>query len=143
MKQLFYILLVGLLPTLSFSQDVSLPQMDVMMRTASLRSALLDRDSISLSNLLADDVTYGHSTGLIQTKAQLIRDVMSGAQGYKTIDPAEMKVRVYDNAAIVNMNAKMTVASGGNVIDMNLAIVLVWIKQDKDWKLVARQAVKQ
>jgi hypothetical protein len=80
---------------------------------------------------------------MIQTKAQLIRDVMSGMQDYKTIEPSAINARVYGNTAIVNMKAKLTVVSGANTMDMNLAIVLVWIKQDKDWKVEARQAVKQ
>lgn len=143
MRKFFYILLIGLFPTLCFSQNLSSQQTDVMMKTAALRSALLNKDSVSLSKLLADDVTYGHSNGMIQTKAQLIRDVMSGVQDYKTIEPSDINARVYGNTAIVNMKAKLSVVSGANTMEMNLAIVLVWIKQDKDWKLEARQAVKQ
>ena len=143
MRKLFYILLTGLLPILTFSQNISSQQNEVMMKMMSLKNALLNKDSAGLSNLLADDVSYGHSTGIIQTKGQLVRDVMSGVQDYKTIDPSEMAIRVFGNTAIVNMKAKIKLISRGNPIDLNLAIVLVWIKRDSDWKLEARQAVKQ
>jgi hypothetical protein len=57
------------------------------MKMQSLRNALLAKDSVTLSSLLADDVTYIHSSGFVQTKSQLIRDVMSGFQDYKSIEP--------------------------------------------------------
>src|SRR4030095_11744839 len=70
---------------------------EVMMKMLSLKNALIAKDSVSLSGLLADDVTYGHSTGMVQTKAQLIRSVMSGEQDYKSMEPSDMNVRIYDN----------------------------------------------
>jgi len=142
MGKFFYILLIGFLPMLSYSQNGS-QQTEVMVKTASLRSALLNKDSVDLANLLADDVSYGHSNGMIQTKSELIRDVISRVQEYQSINPSDMSVRVYGNTAIVNMKAKVKLLSSGNPMDLNLAIVLVWIKKDTDWKLEARQAVKQ
>lgn len=143
MGKLFYTLVIGFLPMLSFSQDQSSHQTEVMMKMASLRNALLNKDSAGLSNLLADDVSYGHSNGMIQTKAELIRDVVSGVQDYRSIDPSDMNVRIFGNSGIVNLKAKVKLLSAGTPMDLNLAMVLVWIKKEKDWKLEARQAVKQ
>ena len=143
MGKLFYTLVIGFLPMLSFSQGQSSQQTEVMMKMASLRNALLNKDSAGLSNLLADDVSYGHSNGMIQTKAELIRDVVSGVQDYRSIDPSDMNVRIFGNSGIVNLKAKVKLLSAGTPMDLNLAMVLVWIKKEKDWKLEARQAVKQ
>lgn len=143
MKNFFYIALICLLPNLLFAQQsMSSQQMDVMMKMASLRNALLKKDSVSLSSLLANDVTYGHSSGLIQTKAELIRSVMSGDQNYKTIAPSEMNVRVYDNSGVVTMKSDVSMIYQGNPLDLKMFITLVWIKKEGDWKLVARQSVK-
>jgi hypothetical protein len=103
---------------------------------------LLSKDSVALSNLLADDVTYGHSSGLIQTKAELIRSIMSGEQDYKTIEPSNMKVRIYDNAAAVNANVKANLIYQGKPTDLNMAVTFTWVKINGEWKLVARQSVK-
>jgi len=143
MGKLFYTLVIGFLPMLSFSQGQSSQQTEVMMKMASLRNALLNKDSAGLSNLLADDVSYGHSNGMIQTKTELIRDVVSGVQDYRSIDPSDMNVRIFGNSGIVNLKAKVKLLSAGTPMDLNLAMVLVWIKKEKDWKLEARQAVKQ
>jgi hypothetical protein len=143
MKKLIYVLLVAAMPFLCFAQNnLSPQQIDVMMKMASLKSALLNKDSVALSALLSADVTYGHTNGLVQTKAQLIRSVVSREQDYKVIDPLDMKIRVYDNTGIVNMKSKVKMIYNGAPLDLSMHIVLVWIKKDNEWKLVARQSVK-
>jgi len=140
------ILAVFLATLLTFSskaqQNNSAQQAEVMTKMASLRNALLSKDSVTLSNLLADDITYGHSSGLIQTKAELIRSIVSGEQDYKSIEPTNMHVRIYDNAGVVNVNVKASVIYQGKPIDLNMAVTFTWVKINGDWKLVARQAVK-
>jgi len=123
-------------------QDNSAKQTEVMMKMANLRNALLSKDSVALSNLLADDVTYGHSSGLIQTKAELIRSIMSGEQAYKSIEPSNMVVRIYDNAGVVNANVKANLIYQGKPTDLNMAVTFTWVKINGEWKLVARQSVK-
>ncbi|MDB5221660.1 MAG: nuclear transport factor 2 family protein [Chitinophagaceae bacterium] len=141
MKKLLFILLVALSPVLSFAQH-SPKQMEVMMKMLALKNALIAKDSMALDDLLANDVTYGHTNGLIQTKAQLIRSVVSKEQDYKNIVPSDMNIRIYDNTAVVTMKSAVTMNYQGKPLDMNMYITLVWIKKDK-WQLVARQSVKQ
>jgi hypothetical protein len=117
-------------------------QIQVMMKMRDLKTSLVGKDSVTLSGLLADDVTYGHTNGLIQTKAQLIRDVMSGVQDYKTIEPSNMIIRVYENTGVVTMNSKVIMNYQDKPLELNMFVTLVWIKNSNDWKLVARQSVK-
>jgi len=143
MQKNIFILLV----TLSFAfnikaQDANDPKMQVMMKMQDLKNALLSKDSISLSGLLVDDISYGHSSGLIQTKSQLIRDVMSGFQEYKSIEASDLNVRIYDNTGIATLKLKVNLSFGGNPMDLNLIATLTWVKINNAWKLVARQAVK-
>ncbi len=123
-------------------QNMSSQQMDVMMEMGHLRNALLIKDSVSLSNILSSDVTYGHSNGLVQTKAQLIRSVMSGDQTYKSITPSDMNIRIYDNTAVVTMKSDVNMIFQGKPLDLSMRITFVWIKKNAEWKLVARQSVK-
>ena len=143
MQKNIFILLI----TLSFAfnikaQDANDSKMQVMMKMQDLKNALLSKDSISLSGLLADDISYGHSSGLIQTKSQLIRDVMSGFQEYKSIEASDLNVRIYDNTGIATLKLKVNLSFGGNPMDLNLIATLTWVKINNEWKLVARQSVK-
>src|SRR5437868_14510824 len=106
-----YLILVAtlLFTSVTFAQQGnSTEQAAVMMKMASFRSALLARDSASMSTLLADEVSYGHTNGLVQTKLQLIRDLVSGVQNYKSIEPSGMNVRVYGNSAVVTVKSKVS-----------------------------------
>ena len=131
---------VVLWTTALFSQS---PKQDaVMMKMWDLKTALLKKDSVNLTKLLADDVSYGHSNGLIQSRAQLISDVMSGTQDYKSIEPSDMNIRVYDNSAVVTMKSKIIMTMQGKALDLSMNVLLNWVYKDNDWKLVARQSVK-
>lgn len=141
-KNIFILLLLLLFAFNVNAQNGNDQQMQVMMKMLSLKNALLAKDSVSLSGLLADDVTYGHSTGIIQTKAQLIRAVMSGEQDYKSIEPSDMNVRIYDDAGVVTLKLKVNVIYGGKPLDLTMSATLTWIKINGDWRLVARQSVK-
>jgi hypothetical protein len=116
-------------------------RMEVMMKMLSLKNSLIGKDSVALSGLLADDVTYGHTNGQIQTKTQLIRSVMSGEQDYKTIEPGEMNIKLFDKTAVVTMRSKVSMIYQGKPLDLDMYVTVVWIKT-KDWKLEARQSVK-
>ncbi len=143
-KQLIFIFFVGLVPLFVLAQNSHAQlQTEVMMKMMMLRNSLLKKDSVALSNLLADDVTYGHTNGLMQTKAQIIRSVVSGEQDYKTIEPSDMNVRIYGTTGVVTMKSKVTMLFKGSPLDMAMFVTLVWARDDKDWKLVARQSVKQ
>jgi len=141
MKKLLYILLISILPTVAFAQNSSPQQMEVMMKMASLRSSLLSKDSVTLSKILADDCSYGHSNGLMQTKAELIRDVVSGVQNYKSIDPTNMVIKLYDNSAVVTLRSKVTMVYQGNDLVLDMNVIVFWVKK-KDWQIVGRQSVK-
>ncbi len=140
MKKIFSIFLLTLICFVSFAQDET--RMEIMMKMMTLRNALVAKDSVALSKVLAEDVTYGHTNAMIQTKAELIRDVISLVQDYKSIEPSDLKIRIYDNTAIVNMNSKVVMNYQKQPLELNMKITFTWVKKNKDWQLVARQAVK-
>ena len=142
MKKFLFILLIGLSPIFSFAQDNSPKQTEVMMRMLVLRNALINKDSVALDDVLASDVSYGHTSGLIQTKPQLIRSVMSKEQDYQNIIPSDMNIRIYDNTGVVTMKSTVIMNYQGKPLNMDMYVTLVWIKKNK-WQLVARQSVKQ
>ena len=62
-------------------------------------AAMVKGDRAALEKLLADDLTYTHSTALLETKEQFIKSVTSGNIDYVSIVPSESdwKVRVNGN----------------------------------------------
>ena len=107
-----------------------------------LRSSLLERDSVMLSKLLSDDLTYGHTNGWIQSKEELIRSVVDGQQEYSSINVKGMTVRVYGTTAIVNLDGNASLKFDGKPLELDMKVLLVWVLLDGEWKLVARQSVR-
>ena len=117
-------------------------KMEVMASMMNLRNALLNKDSIALEKLLSNELQYGHSNGMIETKTTLIHSIMSRTQDYKLIDPSDMDIKIYDNTAVVNTKLKVDMLFSNDPINLTMHVLLVWIKKQHIWQLVARQSVQ-
>jgi len=65
-----------------------------------LRKALLEADKAQLEQLAADQVSYGHSDGKVQTKAQFIDGIIGRKAVVKSLDFPELSIAVVGDAAI-------------------------------------------
>lgn len=110
----------------------------------SLRKLMIDPDKAKLEALAADDLSYGHSGGKIENKAEFVEAFVSGKSDFIKIDLSEQTVKIVGNTAIVRhkLNGE-TNDPGKGPAAVHLAVLTVWIKQKGGWKLLARQAVKQ
>ena len=106
------------------------------------RKAMLAADRSQLEAICEDQLSYGHSSGRIETKAQFIDGAVSGRSVWKFITLADHRIQIVGNNAIVRhiFTGENESASKTNAI--NIGILMVWQKQDGRWKLLARQAYK-
>jgi ketosteroid isomerase-like protein len=107
-----------------------------------LRKAMVDGDEKSLNDLTAPELSYGHSSGKIEDQKTFVSRIVKGESDFKSIDITDLTVSVVGNAAIVRHKLVGEVSDNGNVSKPNLSVLLVWQKQKGQWKLLARQAVK-
>lgn len=107
-----------------------------------LRKAMVDGDRASLEKIATAELTYGHSSGKLEDKAAFVEAIASGKSDFVTIDLTEQTITVSGDVAIVRHKLAGTTNDGGKPGTVNLAILTVWKKQGKEWKLLARQAVK-
>ena len=114
----------------------------VTQAVENLRKALIDPDKATLDKLTIDELSYGHSSGLIQDKAAFEEALLSGSSDFVTIDLTEQTVKIVGNTAIVRHHFAATTNDGGKPGTVKLSILLVWARQKGEWKLLARQAVK-
>ena len=114
----------------------------VTKAVADLTAAMLAADKAKLEALVADQLSYGHSSGKIETKAQFVDVVASKKTVYKSINLTDVKVSVVGNDAIVRHTWDSVSESGGKSSAAHIGVLQVWAKQDGKWKLLARQAFK-
>jgi ketosteroid isomerase-like protein len=107
-----------------------------------LRKATFAQDKAKLEALTAEQVSYGHSSGVVQNKAELINGVMTRKSTVKTLDFPELKVAVVGNSAIARHLYVSDSETDGKLTNTKIGILAVWQKQDGGWKLLARQGYK-
>ncbi|GKT21219.1 nuclear transport factor 2 family protein [Acidovorax sp. SUPP3334] len=107
-----------------------------------LRIAMIDPTPAALGQLVADDLSYGHSGGRVDTKASFIGDLMAGKSDFVTIVISDQTIKVVGDAAIVRHTLTADTNDSGKPGKVQIKILGVWQKQGADWKLLARQAVR-
>jgi len=107
-----------------------------------LDRALLGKDTIVLHQLLADKVTFGHSNGWIQSKADVIKDLASGKLVYEAINRSNVSYSGTSKWKSVRMNVAVNGRLNEKAFTMQLHVLQVWLKHKRNWKLVARQSAK-
>lgn len=101
------------------------------------------KDSMTLENLFAKKATYGHSHGNLQTREQAIASISKNKSRYTDTAVSNVQVLLYeDDVAIVRhlFKAKENKVDG-TVTPLDFSMMLVWVKEKKQWKLMGRQAV--
>lgn|SRR5262249_40566652 len=107
-----------------------------------LRKAMVDADQARLEELTSDQLSYGHSGGTVETKAQFINVVASKKTIYKSITLSEPTVAIAGPNAIARHVFSAETESDGKPGSARVGVLQVWQKQDGRWKLLARQAFK-
>lgn len=141
MKRLFFVLLVTVI-TCNIASAQSADEKAVGTAVEDLRKAMIDPTKAALEKLTAPGLSYGHSSGKVQNQAEFIDALVSGASDFLNIDLTEQTIKIVGNTAIVRHVLSAATSDNGKPGNAHIAILLVWIKQIKEWKLLARQAVK-
>lgn len=116
----------------------------VWERVQQLTNAIFDkRDSVALLDLVSANVTYGHSSGVIEDKPVMVHKAMVSKTTYKNLQFEKLSVQVKDKVAIVRHYLRATsIDEAGKEAPLDLGIMQVWRKENGKWKIWARQAVK-
>ena len=108
---------------------------------SSLTKAMLAADKAKLESLVADQLSYGHSGGVIQDKAAFVTPIADKKSVYKSIELSAQTVAIVGNNAIVRHSWVGQSGTGdGKWNESKIGVLQVWQKQGADWKLLARQA---
>jgi hypothetical protein len=99
-------------------------------------------DLQALGEILADELTYTHSSAKLETKAEFLEALRTGAYKYRSIAPRDVTARVYGEAAVLSGVAEVDVVSGGNPLLLKLRFTEVWVKKGGRWRLAAWQSTR-
>jgi len=99
--------------------------------------ALLGPDLPTLERLLHDRLSYAHSSGVRDTKAEYLAKIESGYYDYSRSDHPVERVDVIGDTAVVvgRMNADLLVQ--GEPKSLDVLALAVWTKETGEWQLLA------
>jgi len=104
--------------------------------------AMIHADSSTLARVLADDLTYTHTNGRVDTKAQLIASLISGRLTYEAIDYEQSQLRNYGAAAVNTGLVTMQVKAGEKRLRFQARFTSVYVKQGEHWQMAAWQSTR-
>lgn len=107
-----------------------------------LKLAMISGVREDLASIVDDSLSYGHSGGAVEGKAEFVEKIASGKSDFVTISLTDQKITITGNVAVVRHQLFATNNDNGKPGEVKLKVLLVFKKVGKDWKLLARQAVK-
>ncbi len=136
------IIILALFNVTLFTSVIAQPsdEIEVTATAEALRNAMIDADRTALNNLIAEEVSYGHSGGKVEDKTAFLDAVLSGKNDYKTISISAQTIKmVGKDIAIVRHKFNAEILTDGEIHKPDLNVLQVWQKRKGSWKLIARQ----
>lgn len=99
--------------------------------------AIARGDFATLERIYADDFSLVSTSGTVRNKAQFIADHKSGALKTESQTFADVKVRVYGDAAIVTGLMTQKGRDKGQDISGQIRYTRVYVKRNGQWQFVA------
>jgi hypothetical protein len=106
------------------------------------KQAMIKKDRAAFEKVLHPDLTYGHSSGMVESKAQTVEHLVNSKATYVAINFADTKVRVQGKTALVTGKVDYQERTNGKDTMINLVVLSVWVKGSPGWQMIARQATK-
>lgn len=100
--------------------------------------ALIDNDKASLDEIFADDLTYVHASGKLDTKATLL-DSIGKTYSYLGAERGELEVRLFGDTAVMTGPATLLlkVAAKPDPVTVPCNVTQVWARTNGRWRIVA------
>jgi len=130
---------------LAFSSVFADAQTEEEKLTTALKEfhqALVNKNTASINQQTDKALSYGHSNGWVETKADMIKDLETGYIVYHSFKEDSLKITINDSIANARFVADVRATMNGNDTNVHLKVLEVWVKKGKRWILFARQGVR-
>jgi hypothetical protein len=131
--------LLGVMPAFADADEDA-----VAKNLEAFRAAQASSNAEILASLCAAELSYSHSSGVVEDKATFIANATNGKSKWLSLVYENPTIRVVGPAAIVRFHwlGEAEAVADGKKSSTNLHILMNWQKQGTDWKLLSRAATK-
>jgi hypothetical protein len=142
MKKYFLLFVLISFSNWAQTKNVSKEETEVVNRVEAFRKALIDPQINQLKELTSKDLSYGHSSGVLQDQNVFIEKLLNKESDFVTIEFQNQIIQISGDVAVVRHNLAAHTKDSGVEKDIKIGNVLVWQKLKNKWVLIARQAFK-
>ena len=104
------------------------------------RKAMISADKSALEKITVPELSYSHSSGRTENQAEFVDALVSGKSGFSDIALDGQVITVVGNTALAHFTFNATSRKDGGKV--KLYTLTVWLEQQGQWKMLARQAAK-
>lgn len=105
----------------------------ILNRYKEMQQAMIDKDINKLNEIVLDETTFTHMSGLTQTKEEYFEDIRSGKLDYKSYTIDNPKVSINNNKAILTAKVTLTANAYGAKGTYPFNITAYFKKVDGKW----------
>lgn len=128
--------------TIAQNENADISRQRVLKAQSDRFSAMIDADVENLKNLLADDLTYSHTSGCTETKSGYLETIKSNRIDYVSFAPRDVDVRIYEKNAVLTGYVDVKLIYQLEESEFTIRFLEVQREINGDWLLVAWQSVK-
>jgi uncharacterized protein (TIGR02246 family) len=105
-------------------------------------AATIAGDVAALAGMMTADLTYTHSSGVEESKAEFLEALKKGRYVYREIVPRDRKVRVHGDAAIVSGPCHVVIEPGGKRAELDLYFTELYVRAGGQWRMALWQSTR-
>lgn len=147
MKNCISVLLCGMFVTPVFllaARNDAKDEKAVMATLEAMAQATIHKDVATLDRIYHPDLTYSHSSAMLQTKAEVLK-AAAGPGVTESMTFHDANIRIYGNVALVRCRTELRNGQPGKpLVDNHLNILWVLVRGagPQGWQIVARQTTR-
>lgn len=117
----------------------------VMATLEAMAEATIGKDKAALAAIYGEDLTYSHSAGFSETKAQVLANIRGSRVDGTYMKFSDTTLRFYGDVALARGVVDFRSAATGRMLDNHLNILWVLVRRPQGphgWQVVARQTTR-
>jgi len=143
LSSLLFVALAALAAPSTAQPPATAAEREIRAMEKQWNEARVRADVDTLNRILAADWTITHGDGTINTKAEYLADLKSGARKFSSdVSEDELSVRVYDDTAIASGVSDSRGSYKGRPFGGQLRFARVYVKRDGRWLMIVSQATR-
>jgi uncharacterized protein DUF4440 len=133
---------VGMNTRLLGQEAPTTPRETLLAVNAARFTAMVRMDFPALDTLLAPELTYVHTDGALESKAEFLTTLRAGRLRYQSIAPDDLQARLYGDMGVVTGKSRMEVKAGQELLRFGIRFTALYRRRGTGWVLVAWQATR-